>query len=73
MRKSLIIIAVVGVMLCVVGAVLFANASASTSSSAVNSAVPQVNVQPSQIVCNPGGPMIPSNFTFPGNFTFQVT
>ena len=71
MRKSLIIIAVMGVMLCVVGAVLFANASASPSSSTVNSAVPQVNVQPSQSVYNPGGPMIPSNFTFPGNFTFQ--
>ena len=70
MRKSLIIIAVIGVMLCVVGAVLFAIASASPNTPAVNSAVPQVDVQPSQIACNPGGPMIPSNFTFTGNFTF---
>ncbi len=71
MRKSLVIIALVGVMLCVVGAVLFANASASPSSSAINSAVPQVNVQPSQIVGNPGSPMVPGNFTFPDNFTFS--
>ena len=68
MRKSLVIVAVLGVMLCVVGAVLFANAFASTSSPAVNSAVPQLNVQPSQNWINPGGPMIPGNFTFPGNF-----
>ncbi len=65
MRKSLIIIALIGVMLCVVGAVLLANASASASSSSVNTAVPQLNVQPSQSVYNPG------NFTFPGNFAAQ--
>jgi len=70
MRKSLITIAVIGVMLCVVGAVLFASASASPNAPAVNSAVPQVDVQPPQIAYNPGGPMIPSNFTFTGNFTF---
>jgi hypothetical protein len=60
-------------MLCVMGAVLFANASASTNStnsSTVNSAVSQVNVQPSQTIYNSGGTMIPSNFTFSGNYTF---
>src|SRR5208283_6053783 len=67
MRKSLIIIALVGVMLCVLGAVLFASAFASANDPVVNSAVPQVNVQPSQSVSNPGGPMFPGNFTFPGN------
>src|SRR5208283_597112 len=45
--------------------------SAFTSSSTVNSAVPQVSVQPLQSEYNPSGPMIPTNFTFPGNFTFQ--
>ena len=71
MRKSLVIIALVGVMLCVVGAVIFANAYAATNGSTVNGAVPQVNAQPSQNVFNPGGPMIPGNFTFPGNFNAQ--
>jgi len=72
MRKSLLTITVLGVMLCVVGAILlFVNASASAGSPTVNSVVPQVNVQPSQIVNDPSGPMISRNFTWPGNFTFS--
>ena len=72
MKKNLIIIAAIGVMLCMVGAVLFAFASAS-SSPAVNAAInvaPQINAQPLQNTNNPGGPMMPGNFTFPGNWTF---
>ena len=71
MRKSLIIIAVIGVMLCMVGAVLFANAFASTNNPNANNVAQQVNVLPSQSVNNPGGPILPGNWTFPGNFTFQ--
>ena len=68
MRKSLMIITVIGVMLCIVGAVLFANASASTSNPAVANTAQQVtNPSPS---ATPTSPMMPGNWTFPGNFTF---
>jgi len=69
MRKSLIIIAVMGVMLCTVGAVLFASASASANTPVATTAAPQLNVQPSTSP-NPGNCTFLGNFTFPGNFGF---
>jgi hypothetical protein len=77
MRKSLMIIALVGVMLCVIGAFFFANACVSNNNSTANSASPQLNVQPSQTVNNPNGQFLgnftfPANFTLPGNFAFPA-
>ena len=71
MRKNLIIIAVIGVMLCIVGAVLFASASASANSPPAANVAQQVNIQTPSAVNNQNNPMMPGNWTFPGNFTFS--